>query len=365
VAETSNPPAVTEPPPSAPFVPADWWDANFTARRKLLLDTADLTSSLEHFPILIKLNSNTLPSAELGENGADLRVADLAGNLLAHDIEVWDSGAESLVWVVLPTLPAPPAAAGFWLYYKPKAAAPPPEPESPWSAPFSGVWHLADMQDASANAYHGQRMAGGQWIPGAIGNGYLASVSTQEHIVLKNDIDVVGNETAATLSAWIKPTSIQGKGVIVTFGKAQTTEHASYLDLNAENGALVSHIDPMTEGGGYQTVASPQSQVKAGVWAWAVVVIDLTAQTASFYLDGKPLGPAIQAPFNAPRFSAQPSNRSAIGTEEDEMFNHYDGAVDEIRIERTARSAAWIAAQYRAMTDPAFVSWGAAELLAP
>ncbi len=200
-------------------------------------------------------------------------------------------------------------------------------------------------------------MVGGQWIMGNIGGAYGVDVGEQEHIVLENDIDVVGGATAATLSAWINPTTIQQKGVIVTFGKAQQTEHASYLDLNAENAALVAHVDPMAEGGGYETVKSPKGQLQAGKWSWAAVVIDLTAKTAAFYLDGQPLGPVVTAPFNADRFSTLPSNRSAIGTEEDEAFNHYHGAVDEIRIERAARSAAWMVAQYRSMTDPAFARW--------
>jgi hypothetical protein len=358
-----------EPPNVAANAPMDWWDVSFSARRKVLIDNSELTETLESFPILVKLDSDVLDQARLQPQGEDLRFVDLeTGELLAHEVEAWDPRGESLVWLVMPQIAVPPATPGFVVYHGNAAAAPPPRVSvsTPWSAPFSGVWHLnASMADSSSNAYDGQRMEGGNWIPGPIGDAYEVSVSRQEHIMLKNDIDVVGDATSATLSAWIRPTTIQGKGVIVTFGKAQTEAHASYLDLNAESGALVSHVDPMTDGGGYQTVASPQNQLTAGTWAWAVVVIDLTAKTATFYLDGEQLGPVVESDFNAPQFSNAPSNRSAIGTEEDEAFNHYDGAVDEIRIERVGRSATWIATQYRAMTDVTFLSWQAPELLVP
>lgn len=364
-----NTPMVPQPEPvlPAPTVPADWWNAEFPQRCKVLLDNSNISEPLTTFPVLIKLPSPSLLPLEAGERGQGMRIVDLTTNQpLPYEVEAWHPAGESEIWVVLPSIAPAPAAAGFWIYYGNQLATGGARAENAraFAQPFSGVWHLGgDMKDASPNAYDGIRMVGGQWIPGAIGTGYEVSVSKQEHIVLKNDIDVVGNETAATLSAWIKPTTIQGKGVIVTFGKAQVTAHASYLDLNAEDGALVSHIDPMAEGGGYQTVGSPKNSVKAGIWSWAVVVVELTKKTATFYLDGQPLGPPITSAFNADRFSALPSNRSAIGTEEDEAFNHYDGAVDEIRIERTARSAAWIAAQYQAMTSPTFLSWQTAEAL--
>jgi len=351
---------------SAPTLPADWLHSDFPQRSKVLLDNSTITEPLTSFPVLMRLPSPSIQPLEAGEGGQGMCIVDLTDNqVLPYEVESWNPAGESLIWVVLPRVAPAPAAAGFWVYYGNQlATCTTTTDEPPFGLPFSGVWHLSgDMKDASRNAYDGTRMVGGQWLPGALGKGYEVASSMQEHIALENDIDVVGSETAATLSAWIKPTTIQGKGVIVTFGKAQKTDHASYLDLNAENGALVSHIDPTAEGGGYQTVSSPQDRVQAGIWSWAVVVVELTKTKATFYLDGQALGPPIESAFNADRFSALPSNRSAIGTEEDEAFNHYDGAVDEIRIERTARSAAWIAAQYQAMTRATFLSWRAAEVL--
>jgi len=54
--------------------------------------------------------------------------------------------------------------------------------------------------------------------------------------------------------------------------------------------------------------------------------------------------------WSAQAFPESPSNRVTIGCEEDKTKSYFNGVIDELRVETVTRSAAWIAAQSRAVT---------------
>lgn len=336
-------------------------------RRLLTLNVPALAEELADFPVLLRIQAADVTGAR--DDGSDLRFVSSDNNQeLPFEVQHWDPRAESLVWVRLGSVHVAPTQTSFWVYYgnalaqRPLADA----AHNPWGAPFSGVWHLdGGAKDSSPNAFDGVSAGAAQWVNGVVGTAFNSTwtPSLKPHIVLKHDINVVGGATSATISAWVRPApEFATRGVIATFGKSATTDHSSYIDLNIEEGMLMTHVDPMDDPGTYQEAVSPVfPALTMPTWSWAVVVVDLSGGTVAFYLDGSPAGETQSLQFNASRFSALPSNRSVFGSEEDESSNDYEGSIDEVRVDQAARSASWVREQYRAYSDPEFVQWGPAE----
>lgn len=62
------------------------------------------TSTLENFPVLVRIPAGSAVYANCASGGSDLRFTDEAGNMLSHEIESWDMSGESLLWVKVPSL---------------------------------------------------------------------------------------------------------------------------------------------------------------------------------------------------------------------------------------------------------------------
>ena len=117
------------------------------------------TSTLADFPALIRLSParNSFDYAKCAADGADLRFADADGNLLAHEIDTWTPGGESLVWVKVPALTDDTVIKVLYGY---KGAGQPPAVTGSdvWANGYVGVWHTGEAStsltqlDATANS---------------------------------------------------------------------------------------------------------------------------------------------------------------------------------------------------------------------
>jgi hypothetical protein len=89
-------------------------------------------------------------------------------------------------------------------------------------------------------------------------------------------------------------------------------------------------------------------------------VVDLVADTVTIYVNGvaQATSGAISMPGIA--FPATGSASSQIGSNDAGGTSYFDGRIDEARIATAARSAGWVLADYRAMTN-AFVTMGGAQ----
>jgi hypothetical protein len=362
---TGTPDAGADPatPPAA-----GWWDDKWKHRVKVSIADAELKETLTDFQVAVKLDPATFDFKAAKPAGEDIRFVGADGQLLSHQIDAWDP-AGALVWLRLPKL-APTAAGAstiVWLYHGNEAAVAPDDAaiQATWPAPYQGVWHLSgDGKDATANRFDGAQMVGGSFSEAKYGKGLVLDGSKREHITLKPDIKILAGATGCTFSAWIKPTKLENTingMIIMTLGKWFNNNHNSYADFNVNaSGQLISHIDPGTNmaASGYARILSDPGFIKADEWAWVTYVIDLASDEERFFKNGalvstkKP--PAGK--FSAASFIDMVSSRVVIGAEEDVVSHWYTGSMDELRIEKGLRSPAWIAAQYRAMSNPGFVT---------
>ena len=119
-----------------------WWDTNWTARRQLTFDNSAQTESLADFPVLVKLNAGNIDYSQTQDNGEDLRFYDTDGTELAYDIEEWNEGGESIVWVKVPQIDGSSNSDSIWMYYGNASAGAGENPSAVWDNGYVGVWHL-------------------------------------------------------------------------------------------------------------------------------------------------------------------------------------------------------------------------------
>jgi Domain of unknown function (DUF2341) len=94
---------------------SDWYDDSFARRRPVTADPQlGADEALCDFPVPMALPAGTFEPGSVRPDGADLRFVDAAGEVLRHEVEVWDATGASLVWVRFPKLPLPSA---IHLYY--------------------------------------------------------------------------------------------------------------------------------------------------------------------------------------------------------------------------------------------------------
>ncbi len=274
-----------------------------------------------------------------------------------------------MIWLLMPTLGAAPVE--VWLYSGNALAAAPAEPDrrAVWPAPYSAVWHMAgEVADSGASAYVTVN-AGGTFAEGKLGQGLKLLRSAKQYVAVSPDqpIPIISGAVGSTFSAWVQPAKIDGSpgdgtdeqdngSVLFTVGGHSTDNHNSYTGYNVSyEGRMITHVDPNDQGS-YRRVRSQPGVMKMDEWAWVTYVVDLAAGEVRFYKNGAAVGAVTEGAFNATSYDPEASLQVIIGTEEDLTKHFWDGGLDELRIEKGLRSAGWIAAQYRAMTVPDYVT---------
>ena len=120
--------------------PVDWTKYNYSFTVRFAGYGGNTT--LTDFPVLVRVSEDRISFPIYAKckiaNGGDLRFSDATGALLASEVESWNPGGESLVWVKVPSLNAGTVITGHFGCTSPDAVT----PSDVWSNGFLGVWHL-------------------------------------------------------------------------------------------------------------------------------------------------------------------------------------------------------------------------------
>ena len=102
-------------------------------------------TTLTDFPVLVKLSAGLNGfrySACKVANGGDLRFSLPDGTLLQSEVDTWDPGGTSLVWVKVPQFDRHTKIVAHYGCAAPDAVT----PADVWSADYVGVWHLNESE---------------------------------------------------------------------------------------------------------------------------------------------------------------------------------------------------------------------------
>ena len=317
-------------------ISTDWWDADWGWRSPIAFDNSLRTVDLTDFPVLIVLDGTRIDYDRVGPQGQDLRFVDAdATTVLAHEIESWQAGGTSYVWVKVPKIDAGSSTDFIWIYYDNPGVLDAQNPTAVWSGNFAGVWHLhEDVLDSAPFGNHGTNF-GSVNSAGAIGDAQL--FDGNDSIKLTNDASL-GLETSLSLEAWIRILDPNHDGSMPMVSKKTALFGTSGYHLGYDplaNLGLILATD--AEGG---QAANVDLDVE-----WHYVVGTIQGTACRFYVDGVDRTTDSVCEILVNNGFELYIGRTSGGSD------YFSGRIDEVRVSSIIRSAEWIVAQYQSMTD--------------
>ena len=300
-------------------------------------------STLADFPVLVTLAADS-PSgfdyADCAADGSDIRFLDERDNVLSHEIETWETGGTSYIWVKVPSLAGKNTQ--FSLYYGTNGVSQLPEVHatnvwSRYAAVFHGGSTIADAtgKSATVNASTVTGSASGGKAGGAMTKGAAIGV------LFSNPVTSHALSSAAkvSVSGWFKRSN-SGNTAIVASAKNGWSE-AGFMAL-VENGTYFSiGVDGTHQG------ASGKGALTKDVWGHLAFSYDSTALKSYFN------GISIYENASAKSLKDKGDAYWAFGSLNNQNVNCFQGAMDELRVFNGVASADWIKAECDSVDSPA------------
>ena len=310
------------------------WIPEGPRRRPLTLST---TEGLRGAPLLLTLDPSRIEYEDTMPNGADVGVTTPDGTPLPIEIERWVPGDLSHVWVGLPA--DPPAM--LYLVYATGSKAPVADGDL-WDDHFAAVWHFADD-------------AGSSTLSDATGQGNVASPPGAWQI--QDGLAGPGAATDGTPIVGDMPPTLEDAMTIEGWIRRDANDPTARRDLVRRSNTYALRVEGQMQANprlrvwrdGASVDTGPSQSLPTGGWAYLAASYD--DGDIRVYIDGE--------------LSAAESFDPGTIAVTDVPFEIGDGLIadlDEIRVSTQARSAEWIAGQYRSMTDDA-VAFGDPEPL--
>jgi hypothetical protein len=329
-------------------------DALVSAKQRVKLTFQNGTRSvaLDKFVALVVLDPQRVDYGAITANGTNLRFTDPDGTVLDHQIDTWNAGGISHIWVRVPLIDASSNADYIYMHYGDPALTDNQNAAGVWAG-HSAVWHLAqdpgpggagDITD-SVGANPGTASPGmlsGALVPGAIGRGLQ---------FLGDGNGITANAIALTTytwSMWIRGTAAPAQGSNkepinngdLTFNFAWDHNQLAFVGAAA-------HRDSVA----WRSVAPPA--FAANTWYFVAGTYD--GANLCIYRDGN-AGTCVASGTPLP-----PNGAFLIGSAASATTT-FSGTIDEVRVTAAAFSRLRLEAEYvnqRAATTSPFVVFSA------
>jgi biopolymer transport protein ExbB len=313
-----------------------WWNDKWPNRVPVVVDTsaagAGVSENSSEATVLLKLHSgNFADFFSLKEDLSDLRfTGDDDKTPLKFHVEHFDLVNQLLyVWVQVPQVAGGVNTGRIWMYYGNAEATAAQDSGGSYDKYTALVYHFNATQqipqDATANGNHANA-ATAKVVGSAMASGLKFESGNTVTIEDRPSL-AFGAAQGATIGFWLKPTSLQGDAWLL-----QRTGAGSELVLGLEQNNLYARLK-LPNGRVAETNKSPS--VRADVWQYIALVIAPTKLT--LFVDGKEVATtALQLQDFGGAFLL--GNGAQGG-------HPFVGELDELRIDTTARSNAWIALQ--------------------
>ena len=332
---------------------ADWWHPDWTRRRSIVFDNSAQASSLTRFPVLVELPA-TFDYGNTQDAGQDVRFFDPDGTALAFEIEQWDEGGVSAVWVNVPRIDAGSTTDSIVMYYGNSTVGDGQDPALVWNNDYRMVYHLETLTESSGT--FGPATSTGGSAGAAIVAGGRTFSGNGQHLDLGTNLAVLNAVGAATISAWIRFDSLPGTTEVfgVTRGGSNTNSRINLGSRGSEVGIIARSVDANSGENGDKEFVTTSGPLTAAAWYHVAAVVDYANDDVRIYVNGT-AQPVQGIPSGVIDFAntATPgtnSNQAKIGSDEAGVAGQLLGSVDEARLMRGTRSNDWIRAEYLSMT---------------
>jgi len=311
-----------------------WWNEQWPYRAPVAIDTtangANIVSTQGESTVLLRLHAGNFQDFFLvKEDLADLRfIAGDDKTPLKFHVEKFDLANQFLyVWVKLPQVSGNVATERFWMYYGNAEAKTAADIGGSFDADTAAAIHFRDgaaqITDETSNALPITNQeatvvatsliaAGGQFA----GSGKLLLTAQGPLAILP--------EQGMTFSAWVKPDLMDPETYLLHWSDGSTD-----LSIKMTQSQISAHLDA----GGKKYVTQPVAAITAA--AWQHVVLTLSKDQMTLYINERQVS---QATVAWPSLGGQIAIGNALNANEG-----FSGQIDEIRFDRVARGADWIA----------------------
>jgi len=323
------------------------------------------SEALANFPVLVKVSESGISGFRyadcLKSNGGDLRFADAEGNLLASEVDTWDTNGVSLVWVKVPSLTAATEITAYYGW----AFAPAVDSSAVWANGYVGVWHLnertAPLAESSgvSTPFQAGSVAPEYEAEGVVGKSVNFATNdsgtTDSRLEAADDDDLDGFDDF-TVEYWSCQATFRPSG-----------QWAAILSKRIGSGSQESWMVCLTDGnqypscfirpndGGTRTDMSAGRRVEANQWTHQAYTRVKTTGKQIWYFDGGSVANGTSA-----NTSTLLAGWATLKLGGGAGQNSFPGSIDEVRISNVARSADWVKASHDTVTESAFATYGAA-----
>jgi hypothetical protein len=340
---------------AAPADAADAADASLadatsrTSRSQLVL-ARDPGELLADFPLLVVLDDTRAARDLMLPDASDLRFYDASGAVLPYEIEqLGEAGGPPLVaWVRVPAISG--SATTLTVDYA-DGTPPPLSTDSVWSATYRGVWHLADLHDSTSN-HHDATWLGGLAQPTEVAGlvGPTAAFDGSSAGVVADAADLAFTD-ALTVSGWIEPSALDDPDGYTCITSRQNGSNINDdFWIGADNGTALADSVVSTPTGTQIGGAATLLPIALGAWTGIAMTFDGSAER--LYVGGQPVkGTSASGDdlHGSHPILLGADHNSASASPADADFVH--GMIDEVRIEATVRSPAWLAYDHASVLD--------------
>lgn len=341
----------------APLQAQSWYNTSWTNRKPITIDRTKVSggSALSNFPVLFSVTDANLKTVANGgsvgkADGTDILFTASDGTTkLDHEIESYTATTGKLAaWVRIPTL-STTVDTVIYVYYGNASAADQQNITGAWDSNFKGVWHLPNGTTLSAvnsisntsGTINGPMATSGQ-IEG--GGNFVRASSQYIDVGNGTPLQITGS---ITLSCWVKLTT---NGIIQSpVGKWDSTRASgdkfaySIIIGNANKAGMYLSSDGSNLTGSAVTATS----LSVGTWYHISAVYNGT--NIQTYLNGAADGSAVAYAGGIKNIGAP----AVIGRSISSLGLLYlNGALDEVHISNTSRSAGWITTEYTNQNSP-------------
>jgi len=322
--------------------------ANFTDKMKITFSGYNRNETLKDFPVLVKLGPgvNGFNYAHFASGtGGDLRFTDANGTrVLPSEIDEWNPGGVSTVWVQVPALSGPTDS--IWAYWGNASDTTAPAGTNVWvpqsfeNLPaYQIVYHMKEgafpFADSTSMHTSTNGVAPGQ-TNGVVGTaGYFDGAEW---------LDAGTNDegSAFTLSAWVNVTNnaYDIQGIWADFGGGfKLPGFAFYVNsYQTTDGVLDFSTGDGTAG---EEDKTPANTVQTASWHMVSVAVNRTNGTAAFYYDGNNVANSVKVIQDFPTATNDVNLGRFVGG----AFP-FHGAIDEARIRTSVSSSNWVWASW-------------------
>jgi hypothetical protein len=338
-------------PSSSRFSTEAFNASSFGSRLKICLSGYQRAETLGNFPELVIFSTN-LPGFSYQQfaspSGSDLRFTDAGGqSVIADEIDEWNTGGASSVWVNVPSLSATNNI--IWAYWgNPDATNPEACSASTGVWPsYDLVWHLEQMGFPFADSTLNYPVTAGVAplsIATVVGQGGFFNGTT----AFLDPGPVTNLGDSFTLSAWVDIAT--NAGGIQTIFANQTGGYGSpgfalFVDYyQTTNRALLLDTGDGAMGSELSTAAGA---VTFGRWHLISAAIDRGDQAVALYVDGVSVPVVSGNPLVADFVNDADVNLGRFTNNVD----YFTGGIDEVRIYSDIESSNRIWADYMTMAS--------------